>query len=129
MAGPNEFSEPAPEPIAEIALVVDESGNPVRIELSSLPGQPSLELAFDISGIGEAVPVPLPDGRPGSVRGNVTVDQVRAAGISDPVEFGALPADWVLFDTALLADVPGPGCSTLSLGYADVPFFEDLSSP
>jgi hypothetical protein len=128
LLGPHDLADPAPEPIATVVLVVDEAGDPARIELASLPGQPALELAFDISRIGEPVSIPLPDGRPGAVRGDVTVDQVRAAGISDPVELGALPENWVLYRIDLVPDFPGPGCSTLELAYSDVPLREDLEN-
>jgi hypothetical protein len=128
LVGEYDPAEPAPDPVAEIVLVVDEAGDPARIELTSLPGQPALELTLDISRIGERLSVPLPAGHPRSVRGTVTVDQVRAAGIPAPVELGALPADWVLFRVELRADVPGPGCSTLRLWYADVPVLENTDN-
>jgi hypothetical protein len=63
-------------------------------------------VALDISDVGEATPVDLPGGHAGSVRGDVTVAQAQAAGIGQPVELGALPDGWVLYDIELLADEP-----------------------
>jgi hypothetical protein len=104
---------------ADMVLTIDAAGDPVHIEVTSRPGGPLLAMALDIDDIGEPLTVDLPGGRPTSVTGDVTPDQVRAAGISDPVEFGVLPEGWILYSTGLLADSPRAGCSTLELYYQD----------
>lgn len=115
-------------PVADIVLVVDDAGIPARVEVTTLPGRPLLEVALDISDVGEPLSVDLPTGHAGSVHGDVGIAAAQAAGISNAVELGALPDGWVLYDVELLADEPGPGCWTLRLWYGEVPLFESAGS-
>lgn len=74
-------------------------------------------MALDITRLGEAITIDLPGGHPTSTTGNVNPDDVRAAGIAHPVELGAVPDGWILYEIELVDDWRGPDCSALHLSY------------
>lgn len=111
-----------PLPTAEVVVTIDDGGDPVRIELATDGAGPQLVMALDIEQPGEPVTIDLPAGHPTSISGDVTPDEVRAAGIEHAVELGEIPHGWILYSTELIEPVEGfhePECAELELRYAD----------
>lgn len=45
---------------ATVVLTLDDANDPVRVEITAVPGGPTLHLAYDISGIGTPIPIEPP---------------------------------------------------------------------
>jgi len=56
--GPTERGRPAVD--AEVLLTLDRAGDPVHVDITTVPGGPPLHLAFDLSGLGAPVDIEPP---------------------------------------------------------------------
>jgi hypothetical protein len=101
-----------------ITLTIDDAGTPVHVELTASDNGP--RLAVDLDSLGAPVAITPPDGIERSITPSLTVADLAAAGITDPVELTQMPTGWVLHDVQLDRMLTDPACSVLTLFYVDV---------
>jgi hypothetical protein len=110
---------------AELAVTVDEGGDIARVELTSAPGRPSLEIALDIGRLGDTALVTAGDlAEP--IQASVSPDVMADVGLGSLAVPG-LPTTWaltrgyVLAPDGTLPSVPtGCGGPVLALEYHDL---------
>jgi hypothetical protein len=101
-----------------ITLTIDDAGTPVHVELTA--GDDGPRLAVDLDSLGAPVAITPPDGIERSITPSLTVADLAAAGITDPVQLTEMPPGWVLHDVELDHMLTDAACSVLTLSYVDV---------
>ncbi|MDD9370711.1 MAG: hypothetical protein PV358_11410, partial [Acidimicrobiales bacterium] len=101
----------------DIVLTLGDAGEPAHVEITSRPDGPLLAMSLDISVSGEVLSIARGGDQPTSITGDVSAEQVEAAGIFHAVELGEVPDFWILYRIELRPESPTSACSSLSLAY------------
>lgn len=105
---------------ADLLLTLHYSGDIARVVITSAPAAPELVMEIDITGLGAAKRIAVPDEGDAAIRRTVPLGALADAGVS-PVELGALPEGWALVGAWVAPAPPGPEeCAVvLNLLYRD----------
>jgi hypothetical protein len=110
---------------AELAVTVDDGGNIARVELTSAPGRPPLEIALDIGRLGDTALVTAGD-LTGPIQASVPPDVMADVGLGS-LDVPGLPTTWALTRASVVRpdgsanSVPsGCGGPVLGLEYHDL---------
>jgi hypothetical protein len=107
----------APPVDGQVVLTVDVDGDPLRIDVEITGAGPRSfwRVNLEITGLGDAVTIDLPNGELPAVTDGPSPAAVRTAGLAVPVELGRLPEGWMLGGIELTTDPLD--CPTLVLVY------------